>query len=121
MEYLKSFIIGTSLIIWLPFFIKVKNSKTIKKYTYYEYTLLLPTLLGLLNVISLIIAKQFKLSRRLRFLVISIITIILLIVITKHFEIYQYTEDEWNNYYLNISLIYLFVWNIIIYNLEKYI
>ena len=74
MKYLRDFIILSSILIILPFYYSTYNSSQ-KTYSYYNYTLLAPLWFGLFNVISLIIAEQFNLSKRLRFFTISIISL----------------------------------------------
>ena len=121
MKYIKEFVIGSSLPVFLPFFYIVQNSKSIKTYSYYHYTLLAPLWFGLWNMISLIIAEKFGLSKRLRFLIISIISYLSILVIVTYTKKYKFTSAEWRKYYLNQLIRYFIVWNIVIYNLDKYI
>ena len=62
MKYLKEFIIGSSIMVVLPFYYIVYNSKSKKTYSYYLYTLAAPLWFGIWNIISLIIAEKFNLS-----------------------------------------------------------
>jgi len=121
MKYLKEFIIGSSIIVVLPFYYMEYNyqPKTKKTYSYYLYTLVVPLWFGLWNIISLIIANKFKLSKRLRFLTITIISLLTIFVIARFY--YNKTKKEWYNYYFKQFIIYMIIWNIIIFNLDKYI
>ena len=118
MKYLKEFIIGSSIIVVLPFYYSTYHSSQ-KTYSYYSYTLLAPLWFGLFNVISLIIAEQFNLSKRLRFFTISIISL-LSIYFIAHFY-YDKTRKQWLFYYFQQFIAYMITWNIIIFYLDKYI
>ena len=63
MTYLREFIVGSSYFVFLPFFYIVKNSKIKRNYSYYQYTLVAPVWFGIWNIISLIIAEYFGLSK----------------------------------------------------------
>ena len=119
MKYLKDFVIGSSIVVVVPFFYMVYNHQSKKKYSYYNYSLLAPVWFGLWNIISLIIAEKYNLSDRLRFLIISIISL-LTIYIISHFY-YNKTKKERIYYYLQQFIKYMLTWNIVIYNLNKYI
>ena len=107
---------------FLPFWNKISKYSY---YTYYSYTLTLPIYFGILNIISLIIADHFKLSKRMRFVIIAIISSIFIIIITainNINNIYDWkTTKEQLQHYVKIFIIYMFVWNIIIYNIDKHI
>ena len=61
MKYLKQFVIGSSYLIFLPFFLLVKNSLPEKTYSYYTYTITAPVYFGVWNVLSLVLAEYFGL------------------------------------------------------------
>ena len=121
MSYLKAFIIGSSYLVFFPYFYSVKNSQNKKNYSYYHYTLVAPIWLGLWNVLSLMIAEHFGLSKRLRFLIISIISSLSIMSIAYYFKTYNFTTIEWRNYFFYIFIKYLFIWNIVVFYLDKYI
>ena len=118
MKYLRDFIIGSSILIILPFYYGVYHN-TKKTYSYYNYTLLAPLWFGIFNIISLIIADRFNLSKRLRFFTISIISLLSIYVIA-HFY-YDKTQKQWLFYYFQQFITYMIIWNIIIFYLDKYI
>ena len=121
MKYLKEFIIGSSIMVVLPFYYGAYYN-TDKTYSYYLYTLAAPIWFGLWNIISLIIADKLKLSKRLRFLTISIISVISIIILQQTILFpYNYSKKEWYEYYIYIFLKYMIIWNIIIFYLDKYI
>tara|TARA_Y100000591_G_C21760073_1_gene659648 strand:- start:804 stop:1169 length:366 start_codon:yes stop_codon:yes gene_type:complete len=120
MKYLKEFIVGSSLLVFFPFFIgfhKLKKQET----SYFNYSLLAPLWFGVWNVISLYIAIYFNLSIKKRFLLISLITYSIIISYATYNKVYDFTKKEWYIYYFGMLILYLFVWNIIIYNIEKLI
>ncbi len=121
MKYLKQFVVGSSAIVFFPFYYAVHNNRPQKNYTYYKYTFLAPIWFGVWNIISLILADYFSLSLRMRFLLVSILSSLSIMTISTYFKTYNFTDAEWKKYYIHIFLKYLFVWNIIIFYVEKYI
>ena len=150
MKYLKEFIIGSSFPIFFLFFVSTYEAIQKKKqtdpelleylkkkpplnpfwnqisnysyYTYYSYTLYTPFYFGITNIISLISANHFKLSKRMRFVVISILASIFTITIVTVNNVYKWkTTKEQLQYYVKIFISYMFVWNILVYNIDKYI
>ena len=119
MKYLKEFIIGSSIIVVLPFYYMAYHHQPDKKYSYYNYTLLAPLWFGIFNIISLIISEQFNLSKRIRFFTISIISL-LSIYFIAHFY-YDKTPKQWTFYYFQQFIKYMITWNIIIFYLDKYV
>ena len=120
MNYLKQFIIGSSYIVFFPFFYSVKNNQPKKNYKYQDYTLVAPLWFGLWNVISFQLAKYLNLTLKQRFILISIISSLSIMMIATYLNSYNFTKKEWKKYYIYIFIKYMFVWNIIIYNIEKY-
>lgn len=120
MDYLKSFVIGSSFSVFIIFYLMVFNlSNNIKQYSNEKYAIIAPFYFGIMNVISLYIGKKFDLTLRERLLIISVTSIILVISYVKIFNVYNLTNSEWNTYYLTIIITHLFAFNIIIYLLEK--
>jgi len=121
-EYLRAFVIGSSFIVFAPFFYVIYNlnSKS-KNYTNTEYSVIAPLGLGIINVISLLIANLFGLSRRMRYLVASILTPICLINIAYFLKLYNFSTKSWFRYGLNVFLFYFFILNVVMYFLDKYV
>ena len=119
MKYLKELIIGSSFPVIVLFYYMVYNHQGDKNYDYFSYTLAAPLWFALWNVISLMIAEKYNLSKRYRFFIVSILSLLSVYIIAQYF--YDKTREEWNFYYLQQFIKYMFVWNIIIYNLDKYI
>jgi len=92
-EYLRAFVIGSSCFVFLPYFFVVSRFDPKKiNYHYISYTFFAPIALGLMNVVSLFIAKLYNLSDIHRYLLISILapTMVLLCVILL--KAYNYTK-----------------------------
>jgi len=122
MKYLKEFIIGSSYLVFAPFFYAVKQSSSnTRNYSYYTYTMIAPLWFGLLNVLSRILQQTYNLSQSQRYILISILSAISIILIAKYMKSYNFTNNEWNMYYIYIFISYLLVWNIVVYNIEKYL
>jgi len=120
-EYLRAFVIGSSFIVFAPFFyIIFRLDPKLKNYTNTEYSFIAPLGLGLINVLSLIIANVFCLSRRMRYLVASILTPVCLISVAYSLKLYNFSKKSWAGYGMNVFLIYFLVLNIVMYFLDKY-
>jgi hypothetical protein len=121
-EYLRSFVIGSSFLVFIPYFYIVYNFK--KKYfnfDYETYTFIAPPVLGLINIISLFIAKQFNISNRLRYFLTSIIAPTIVLMFVMYFKVYNYSKQDWISHSIKLYLLYIFVFNIIVFNVDKYI
>ncbi len=121
MKYLKQFVIGSSFLVFAPFYYGVQNNQPKKNYDFYNYSLIAPVWFGLWNIFSLIIATHFKLTMKMRFLVISILSSLSIMIISTYYKSYNFTKKEWYQYYLYIFIKYILIWNIVIYNIEKYL
>lgn len=119
MKYLKDFIIGSSFPVVAVFYYLVQNYQPNKKYSYYHYTLLAPLWFGVWNIISLLIAQKYKLSNRERYFMVSILSLLTIYIIAQNY--YDKTKEEWNFYYIQQFVKYMVTWNIVIYNINKYI
>jgi hypothetical protein len=122
-EYLRAFVIGSCFFVIFPYFYVVSNFNPSKSNINYSlYTYYAPLWLGLFNVLSLFIAKQFKLSKRMRFITIGILApssiAIFLIIIGK---VYNYTTAQWIRHIFILYLFYLFMFNCVVYLLDKYV
>jgi len=121
-EYIRAFVIGSSFIVFLPYFFVVSrfNPKDFN-FSYIPYTFLAPIALGLMNVLSLFLAKQFDLTRRNRYLLISLLAPTLVLFTIIFFKIYNYTRERWIRHSVKLYLLYFCVWNFVVYNLDKYV
>ena len=120
MKYLKEFIIGSSFPVVASFYYGAYNRE--KNFDYFYYTLIAPIWFGIWSILSLIIADKYKLSNRMRFFIVSILSVISIGILQQTILFpYDYTKEEWIEYYFYIFIKYMITWNIIIYYIHKYI
>ena len=121
-EYLRAFVIGSSFIVFLPYFFVVSrfNPKDFN-FSYIPYTFIAPVALGLMNVFSLYIQKKYNLSRETRYLIISLLGPTLVFFTIVSLKIYNYTIERWIRHTIKLYLLYFIVWNLVVYNLDKYV
>ena len=121
-EYLRAFVIGSSCLVFLPYFWCVSHFKKEDfNFSYIPYTFLAPVALGLMNMLSLFLAKQFNLSKKNRFLLISILGPTFIASVIIFLKIYNYTRKEWASHLVSLYVFYFIIWNLIVYNLDKYV
>jgi len=121
-EYLRAFVIGSCFFVIFPYFYAVSNfDPSTSNINYTLYTYYAPLGLGLFNVLSLFIAKKFKLTKRLRFITIGILAPSIVAITILSTKTYNYTISEWIHHIFMLYLFYLFMFNFIVYLLDKYI
>jgi hypothetical protein len=121
-EYLRAFVIGSSFPVFLPFFYSVSRFEKEKfNFNYEAYTFLAPPSLGFMNVVSLFLANQLNINKKLRFLLTSLIAPTMVLFTVIFFNIYNYTIEDWVSHIVQMYLVYFIVVNVIIYNLDKYV
>ena len=116
-DYVQSFIIGSSWPVFVSFFLIVATIE--KNYTFETYAVLAPLVLGLFNVLSLFLAKQFNLSQRKRFVVIGLLAPMLIFLFTFLTRAYDKTPREWLTYAGLLLLQYFLVFNLVVYNMHN--
>lgn len=119
MKYLKQFVVGSSWLVVVQSLYMAAYRRPNKNWSYEKYSLIAPVWFGLWNVISLVIAGHFGLTMRMRFLVVSIMSYIGILAIAKGFKAYNFTQEQWNEYYSYMFIKYIITWNIIVYYIEK--
>jgi hypothetical protein len=122
-EYLRAFVIGSSFLVFFPYFFIVSqiNPKD-KNYSYLSYSFIAPLFLGGINMFSLYIQKIYRLSREERFFFISMFAPTFVFCVSLITKVYHFSLfSKWIVYLLCIYLLYFIVWNIIVYYLDKYL
>lgn len=120
-DYLKSFIIGSSWIVFIFFFVPVSQFGDIKNFDYKRYTFIAPLFLGLLNTFGLFLQKNYNLNDFKRFLYTGLIGAILVSIVITLFKAYNFsTTERWIRQYINLQLIYFFTFSIVIRTLEYF-
>jgi hypothetical protein len=123
-EYVRAFVIGSSCFVFFPcFWVVACIKKSERNYDFIPYSFFEPLFLGCMNVLSLIMAKQFHLSNNMRYLLTSIIATILIFIFVRFFyKAYNFTTTrEWLRYIVILFLLYFIAFNFIIALLDRYI
>jgi hypothetical protein len=122
MEYLRAFVIGSSMLVFLPHFIAVADLDEEKiNYTYKQYTFVAPLYYGLMNMLSLFLALQFQLSNRQRYLVIGTLSPLFVTSMSYFFKTYNYQDKEWLQYAILLFIKHFLIWNIIVFLLNEFV
>lgn len=122
MQYLRAFVIGSSMFVFFLHFLAVANLDESKmNYTYKQYTFVAPLYYGLMNMISLYLALQFSLTSRERYLLIGTVSPFIVISVSYFMKTYDYEGNEWIRYSIGLFLKHFFIWNVIVYLLDKYV
>lgn len=123
-QYLRAFVIGSSFFVFIPYFLSVRmlSDKKLINYSYENYTLYAPIVLGLYNVLSLYISNKMNIKKRYSLLLISIIAPTFVAFFIYTFKAYNYTSvNEWFNHIWKLYLVYFIVLNVILYYLDKHV
>ncbi len=127
MDYLRSFIIGSSGLVFVQHLILLSLApESHFDYSYKIYSINTPLYYGLMNMLALYIGKTFNLSLKMRLFVTSIISVIYIVslsyfVSSKLYKPYkEYDNKDWIRYILRNGARHLVAFNVIIYFLETY-
>ena len=121
-EYLKSFVIGSSWFAFIIFFYAVYSyeQQNIINYKYDEYTFKAPIVLGLIALIAKYIYLNTNLSLWKSLLLTSICSSILVMIGITVNKSYSFkSQKRWYLQYLTILIGHTFTFTIVVYNLEK--
>lgn len=127
-ELLKSFIIGSSILSFIIFFIGVTYFIKYEKsaiFDYHTYSILAPIGLGFASLFAKYIHLMYNIKLKKAYFIISILSalFICLKVTIEWEQVYKfkiYTQRS-HIQYLLIFMTHLFVYNIIIYSLDVYL
>lgn len=119
-EYLRAFVIGSCFFIFFPYFFIV-HFYLREKVAYVPYTFYAPVALGLFNVLSLLIAKRFQLSREQRYMTIGVIAPTLVALTVYTFNVYDYNTYGWISHIVQLYVFYALMFNVVVYLLDKYV
>jgi len=120
-EYLKAFIIGSSLPVFIWYFYVVSNySNTIRTFSYENYTFIAPLFLGILNVFGLFISQKYNLNRFTRFILTGLIGATLVSIFITAFKVYNFPDiGRWIKQYIGLYITYLIIYGLVV-NLIDY-
>jgi hypothetical protein len=118
-EYLRSFVIGSSFLVFFPFFYIVSQmNPSYRNYSYVSYTFVAPVFLGFANMFSLFLQNTFDLSKENRLLSISLLAPTILFSYVMYSKAYTKVTISYPIY---LFLLYFIVWNFVVYSLDSYI
>jgi hypothetical protein len=121
-NYLRAFVIASSILVVLPHFIAVARiDETKMNYTYEQYTIIAPIYYGLMNMISLYLALLLNLSSRQRYLLIGTISPLFVIFFSYFTGAYIYDTNEWFKYGINLFIKHFLIWNVVVFTLDKFV
>lgn len=120
---LLDFIIGSSYLIFIGFFIFVYKKIIQKKINinYFDYTLIMPLWFGLLNVLSGLIQRKFNINDILRYFIISIIGLIVVVTVISYMNIYNYNKKDFSKHIINVIITYFLIWIALVNSIQKII
>jgi hypothetical protein len=123
MKYLLQFIIGSCVFVTLPYFnfvyFKIKEKKL--NFDYHIYTLIMPFVSGLWNVLGKYLQDVYKYSDLIRYAVISTISCLTLFVSIFFGKLYNYSREEWINHFIIVGVFYYFTYMVTTNIIEKMI
>lgn len=119
-EYLRQFIIGSSLPTVVAFYISVMNIKSgVKNYSYETYTVVAPLFIGIMSMLSVLLDKKYNLGDKKRYLYTSLISATIVCIFATLTKSYNFTIQEWIFYYVTIFIRHIITYNLIIYFLNQ--
>jgi hypothetical protein len=118
-KYIKSFIIGSSWPIFIFYFIPVSQYGKMMNLPFTTYTMIAPPFLGLLNVYGMYLKNRYTLSQSQRFFYTGLIGAIFISITITLLQIYNFTtKSRWIRQYINLQIMYFFIFSIVIRSLE---
>ena len=102
MDYLKAFVIGSSGLVIFPLLSKIANDNRYEYSKEYskKHPLIIPIYYGIMSMLALYIGTKFKVSLYIRFLIVSIISIIIILSTNHFFNDKYYIHSKQNNLFL---------------------
>ena len=120
-NYLKAFIVGSSLPTFALYLIGVQNIKE-NKIDFKRYSIEAPLFLGALNVFGLYLSNMLDLDINQRYLLTSMIGFLFIMILLYYngSEIYSYNNtSQWLKHIILVLVAYLLTYNIIVRFIES--
>jgi hypothetical protein len=118
--YLRAFVIGSSFFVFFLFFFFVSQFDPKKfHYPYKNYTLIAPLFLGIMNMVALWIERTWHLTRRMKYFIVSILAPLCVLTVVYLANIYTYTRADWISHIISMFIVYSFICNVILYELDS--
>ena len=117
--YLRAFVIGSSFFVFFLFFFFVSRFDPKKfHYPYKNYTLIAPLFLGIMNMVALWMERTWHLTRRMKYFIVSILAPVCVLAFVYIANIYKYTRADWISHIISMFIVYSFICNVILYELD---
>ena len=122
-EYLRSFIIGASLPVMLPYLLgfpilddKYKNYPS----KHFEaYVIIAPLYFGVMNALFLYFSKKYNWSLKERLFYAGILSAILVTTLVRIYGSYKLNQWEWTIYHIRHMITHFLTFTVIIFFLEN--
>jgi hypothetical protein len=133
-KYLRAFIVGSSFVAILPFFLVVNSANLQisehiplfkilaphkRHYSFEQYVFIAPLFLGFVNMLSLYISAKYNIVKSNRYLWASLFIPTFVILFSFLGKFYSFNQTEWINYILLVYFGHFILWNYIIRYLEN--
>ena len=118
MQYLRAFVIGSSFAVFILYFLLVMQTDQ-KRYSYETYTAVAPLALGLGNALALWVSNRYGINRRKRYFLLSLIAPACVALFAFFTRAYVLTVQGWFRYVATLYLLYFFVCNVVLYELDR--
>ena len=116
---LKSFILGSSAVVFVPFYIAVLSIPE-SKINLKTYAILAALYFGTMNALAAILRAAFGLSLWNSLLFVTILSILIVSITITIKKPYDFqTKERWLLQYLFIAIGHSFAYLVLIYNMEK--
>ena len=117
MDYIKLFVVGSSLPVVLPFYISVAGIQQ-KTYSYETYSIVAPLYFGCMNMLAGYLSKQVGIVKAYLYTtVLSICTVCSIVFVTDTYS-FQ-TPEEWIRYVARISMFHTFTYMVVLRTLSR--
>ena len=129
-NYLKAFIVGSSLpafaLFFIGFYANKKHissqncvTKTLDLEPYIFYTIGAPIYMGLMSMLAVLISQQFKLSIQQSFCVVSLISPIIISFLITYCDIYTFSPRRLKEQYIRLFAYHFMLYNLIIFTIYE--
>jgi hypothetical protein len=129
-NYLKAFIVGSSLPAFALFFIgfygnkkyiSTENcvTKTLDIEPYIFYTIGAPLYMGLMSMLAVLISQQYKLSIQKSFFIVSLLSPIIVSFLITYCDIYTFSPHRLKQQYLRLFVYHFMLYNLVIFTIYE--
>jgi len=129
-DYLKAFIVGSSLPAFALFFIgfygnkkyiSAQNcvTKTLDIEPYIFYTVGAPLYMGLMSMLAVLISEQYRISIQQSFFIVSLLSPIIVSFLVTYCDIYTFSPRRLKEQYLRLFVYHFMLYNLIIFTIYE--